>query len=448
MHWIALQPRPEALADASTNAQALPADLPTALAWWALQFTPLVAWVDASLVLEVSASERLFGGRTALLQGLFAAQPVALQQAQGATALLALGRLWSAQPEAPIDTLPLHSLAAARAHLSTLQRLGCATWGQLRALPRAGLARRFGAALLEALDRAYGLRPERYPWLRLPDVFAQSLELAAAVEAAPALLFAARRLLAQLLLWLRARQQGVLALELQWQLDARRSNASHVDAHHHGDGRGQLVLRTAQPTQDMAHVQRLLGELLAQVQLPAPVLYLRLRSLQTQALAGESHSLLPDDQRKGGSLHQMQERLAARLGGGQVLCVQPQALHNPQHMQRWLPWAPGPASRPAGAAMLEAQQAVLLPSWLLSEPQPLQTQHDCPQYHGPLTLLAGPQRLESGWLDEAASLRDYYVARSAHAGLLWIYRERLPGTGQKKTSTAPGRCWFLHGLFA
>jgi protein ImuB len=38
-------------------------------------------------------------------------------------------------------------------------------------------------------------------------------------------------------------------------------------------------------------------------------------------------------------------------------------------------------------------------------------------------------------------LRDYFVARSAQAGLLWIYRERLAQAGVE-----PG--WFLHGLFA
>ena len=51
-------------------------------------------------------------------------------------------------------------------------------------------------------------------------------------------------------------------------------------------------------------------------------------------------------------------------------------------------------------------------------------------------LLAGPERLESGWWsllssaeaegDELA-LRDYYVARSPHAGLLWVYRRRNAG---------------------
>jgi threonine/homoserine/homoserine lactone efflux protein len=60
----------------------------------------------------------------------------------------------------------------------------------LRALPRAGVARRFGAPLLQALDQACGQGPDRYPWLLMPEVFEASLELAAQVETAPALLWA------------------------------------------------------------------------------------------------------------------------------------------------------------------------------------------------------------------------------------------------------------------
>ena len=438
MHWIAVQRAPEAGGGSGVVAGDAPAlvDVDQALDWWALQFTPLVARVEGSLVLEVSGSERLFGGRAALLQRLFEsdAPTVTLRHAQGATSLLALARLWAQTPDASLNALPLQALAAARVHLPTLMRLGCSNWGQLRALPRAGLARRFGAGLVDALDRAYGVRPELYPWLTLPDVFDAPLELSAAVESAPALLFGARRLLAQLLVWLRARQRGVLALELLWELDARRSNALHVDAHHLGSGQGRLELRTAQATQDMQHLQRLLGEQLAQVILPAPVLYLRLRSLQTQTLAGESHSLLPEDQRQGDSLHQMLERLGARLGPEHILCVQPQADHRPEAMQTWSPWKPQPAVQASAGEMSE--QAALLPTWLLELPQPLAVQGQCPQYHGPLTLLAGPQRLESGWLDSAV-LRDYFIARSEQAGLLWIYRERL--------SQSPR--WYLHGLY-
>ena len=60
MHWIALRPSPDAAAAPTEPALV---DTATALAWWALRFTPLVARVGDVLVLEVSASERLWGGR-------------------------------------------------------------------------------------------------------------------------------------------------------------------------------------------------------------------------------------------------------------------------------------------------------------------------------------------------------------------------------------------------
>jgi protein ImuB len=504
-HWLALRLRP-ALPGA-TIAPATLSDPFTALAWRALQLTPWVAALDGALVLEISGSERLFGGRSALLQQLLTPALAPLLCAQGPTALVALGRLWAAAPAAEgagarhdahgamgegeqldglrmqgdaihLDALPLAALTAARAHLSTLERLGCRTWGQLRALPRAGLARRFGAALLTALDQAYGLQSEVYPWLRLPEVFDAPLELAAQVESASALLFGARRLLAQLLEWLRARQRGVLVLELRWELDARRSNALHVDAHHDASGYGRLELRTAQATQDIRHLERLLAEQLARVVLPAPVLYLRLRTLATQPLSGESHSLLLDEVRSGDSLHHMLERVAARLGPAQVLSASAQDEHRPERMQQWQPCA-APDVVPKAAAKVAAKPATpraekkgalavtsvarsttnlqlppepgaLYPSWLLATPQSLLVQHAQPQFHGPLALLAGPQRLEAGWLDgESPALRDYFVARSQRHGLLWIYCDRLGGKdGQGGTGGTDGAQWYLHGVFA
>jgi len=297
-----------------------------------------------------------------------------------------------------------------------------------------------------ALDQAYGLQPEVYPWLRLPEVFEAPLELAAQVESAPALLFGARRLLAQLLEWLRARQRGVLALELRWELDARRSNALHTDTHHDASGYGRLELRTAQATQDIRHLERLLAEQLARVVLPAPVLYLRLRTVSTQPLSGESHSLLVDEVRSGDSLHHMLERVAARLGPEQVRCVRTHAEHRPERMQHWQPTAGAAAADTGGDAVV--REGALYPSWLLTTPQSLAVHEAQPQFHGPLTLLVGPQRLEAGWLDgEAPTLRDYFIARSQRHGLLWIYCERLSGARGRDAHSAPGQ-WYLHGLFA
>ena len=435
MHWIALQPLPEAeLSDALT-----------ALGWWALQFSPKVARCEDAVLLEVSASERLWGGAKALLnQIVFSPKPVAkLNYALGATSLIALARLQLAQPQrTQPDELPLAALAAARAHLATLQRIGCTQWGQLRALPRAAVVRRFDAALLDALDRAYGEQPEIYPWLVLPEVFEAALELSFEVQTAPALLFAARRLLKQLGVWLQMRQRAARSLVLNWSMDRRRDAASE----------GELVLRSAEPTCDMTHMGRLLAEHLARIRLPAPVLGLRLRTLETQQLVARNASLLNDESGPGESLQQLLERLSVRLGAPQVLQMQAQADHRPERMQRWQ--AASSAAQlmtgRAGPVPLSWQQNLpgpaLYPTWLLAKPVRLALHGNVPQYQGALTLMAGPQRLETGWWGEGGSaLRDYFLARSSRMGLLWIYRERLTG---------PGGClgaeqkWYLHGLFA
>lgn len=462
-HWIALQPE---LADAKAGSTEL-TDPVQALGWWALRYTPKVARCNEVLLLEVAASTRLWGGLPTLLQHVFTSnRPVALiNYAQAATSFIAIARLlvapgrpYTVASEVPADTLPLHTLAAAQPHLETFARLGVVTWGQLRALPRAGLSRRFGAGLLSALDQAYGVGPDIYPWLTLPEVFDVALELPSQVDSAPALLFAARRLLAQLKVWLQLRHLGVLGLELIWQMDERRHTAHQ----------GALPLRTAQPTQDTNHLQRLLSEHLAHVSLPAPVHTLRLRTLETQAMGNQSASLVLDTQREGDGLTQMLERLSARLGADRVLQLQPRMDHRPEQMQVWLSATQFVAcdamnKRARGKKSLKNKRLPMdaptswaqgtAPTWLLAEPLKLAVVQQHPYYQGLLTLLAGPQRLEAGWWGGGElALRDYFVARSSLADLLWIYRERV---GRPATESTDGLDrsvanpeWYLHGFFA
>lgn len=425
MYWIALLPSHE--------------DERTAWGWRALQFTPRVAQVDEALLVEASASLRLWGGRKGLLARLLQeTQPLApVQWAQARTALSALGllrlQLRGESPPARLpQDLPLHVLTAAREHVPTLERIGCRSWGDLRALPRAGVARRFGAPLLEALDCACGERPERYPWLTLPEEFDLKVELAALATTAPELMWAAQRLLTQLHAWLQARHRGVLALELEWTLDLRRLKGVRLPPHE------QLTVRTAQPTQDIAHLRRLVAEHLSRSTLSAPANHLRLRSLETIPWAGASKSLLPEDNVKGERLHQLVERLSVRLGEGNVVRPQARADHRPEHMQRWKP-----AREEAGKQGKEPLPCdAIYPPWLLPQPLRLEVRGEKPQYHGPLRLLAGPQRLETGWWDDGAqgpALRDYFIARSDEAGLLWVYRERLQPNAVR---------WYLQGIYA
>jgi protein ImuB len=199
------------------------------------------------------------------------------------------------------------------------------------ALPRGGLVRRFGAQLRTALDAAWGLRPETHAWLTLPDVFEQKLELPALAETGPELMWSANRLLSALQIWLRARQRGARAFELQWTLDLKRFNGVNLPPHQ------QVTVRTAEPTQDMAHLRRLLSEKLALCTLAAPASWLKLRTLETDPWAGASTSFLPEDNRKGDRLHELVERLSVRLGAQQVVVPCALADHRPERKQAWRP---------------------------------------------------------------------------------------------------------------
>lgn len=429
MYWIALLPSHE--------------DERTAWGWRALQFTPRVAQVDEALLVEASASLRLWGGRKGLLARLLQeSQPLApVQWAQARTALSALGLLrlqlrGESRPARLPQDLPLDVLSAAREHVPTLERIGCRSWGDLRALPRAGVARRFGAPLLEALDAAHGERPERYPWLTLPEEFDLKVELAALATTAPELMWAAQRLLTQLQVWLQARHRGVLALELEWTLDLRRLNGIRLPPHE------QLTVRTAQPTQDIAHLRRLVAEHLSRSTLSAPANHLRLRSLETMPWGGASKSLLPEDNVKGERLHQLVERLSVRLGEGSVVVPQAQADHRPERMQRWVPARNTlpPCAPPAGDS--------LYPCWLLPRPLPLEVRNSVPHYGGPLRRLTRLYRVETGWWEAGEpAFRDYFIARSEEAGLVWIYRERPPSMAQGLEQAREFR-WYLQGLYA
>ena len=519
MFWIALLPNPsktEPLSPPHEPSPGAPLVLPIEiLAWQVLRFGPRVALLEEAVLLEAQASLRLWGGKRRLLQELerleAGGDPIIMASAPSALAALALARhtrdpppgrhLSAARLQAGLDALPLHTLSAAALHAPTLARLGCRSLGQVRALPRGGLQRRFGAALLDALDQAYGSKPESHVWITLPETFAQRVELPMHTESADTLLFAARRMLLALQAWLAARQSGIRSFELQWLYE-----------HHHRDeaASGGLVIASAQASRDLAHWLRLLAEHLARQSLAAPVCELRLQVTQTEPLAPDNSSLLPDPGQEQSDLLQFLERVGARLGADKVLSPQPHSDHRVERQALWQSAVqmhaagskPSHRRRPLSSAVLAQAQPLdcglrrndepsrfgarpdrqgeghsPLPCWLLGQALALPVDaQDRPLYQGALKLLAGPERIEAGWWDCDApapedrqregrrgaehpregsrapehpregprnpsnnlALRDYFLAQSEHAGLLWIYRERRPAPGAAQ--------WFLHGI--
>ncbi len=466
MLWLALKHTPEAT---PPTPGALPlVNDPAWLGTWALQFSPRVAWVEEAWLLEVSTTLRLWAGLPGLLDQLH----TRFQRLEGAgslhahvgpTALAALARWRTSDGPSPpehsprLTDLPLHTLGAARPHLAALARMGVHTWGQLDRLPRGGVARRWGHAVLLALDQGLGRVTESHPWLSPAPGFDQRLSCSHAMDTNAALMQPAAQLLAALHAWLQARQRGALALRWQWTHDARRDTPAD----------GGFDLHLAQPTQHLHHLLELTTEHLAHTTLAAPVLTLRLRTLAHAPCVPPSGALRFHAASPAGSApspHDWAEllaRLRARLGPQAVLQWHSVPTHWPDAMQQAHPAQATPATvatphAPAEQGQAKAPPASTLPTWLMHRPQALRVADQRPHFLGPLELLAGPQRLELthwphpapatpgppplGQPEDWASHRDYFVARSPGAGLVWVFRTRplLAATPR----------WFLHGWFA
>jgi protein ImuB len=407
-----------------------------------LQYTPEVAQAEeASILLDVTASLSAFGGRLALCRRVrrsidalgFTAQIGAAPTAQGAWLLAhASSRrrraVLMATLSRRLDALPFALLPPTRPYHELLEGIGCRTLGDLRKLPRAGLQRRTSKDVLTALDRAHGNAPELFDWLQTPAAFAAKLELPNRIDHAEALLFAARRLIVQMVGWLVAQQLAVSRFVLL--LEHERGRAAVAPT--------AVEISLAEPAWHDEHLMRLLKERLGRIELTAPVIALGLSATQLAPMAPPTASLFAEP---GGSPEddsRLLELLTARLGADHVLSPAPIEDFRPELGNVWT--AASAKKAPAANRPNDVPNNVALPRpfWLLDKPIALLVRNHRPFYGSPLSMIGGPERIESGWWDGGLAMRDYFIAQGADAACYWIYRER----GQQEIQ------WFLHGLFA
>ncbi|MFG3694240.1 Y-family DNA polymerase [Stutzerimonas stutzeri] len=303
-----------------------------------------------------------------------------------------------------LESIPVERLGLPRDVASAFARMGLRTLKQILALPRDGLARRFCAETLRHLDTLLGHRPLALEFHRPPDLFDARIELNFEVESHQALLFPLRRLTADLAAYLAGRDSGVQRFTL------------HLEHRQLADSQVPVGLLSAE--RDPAMLFELTRGRLEHLQLPAPVLAVRLIARELPTFVPEHRELFDERPQQSLPWEQLRERLRARLGDDAVQGLAAHADHRPE-----CAWQSQPVTRNALPSDITPR-----PGWLLAEPKPL--------HEASLRVLAGPERIESGWWDGGDVRRDYYLVETRTGQRGWAFR------------STDGGPLLLHGWFA
>jgi protein ImuB len=413
----------------------------------AQQFTSLVSIeMPNALLLEIKGSLKLFGSLEVLHAGIDAVWRRLALRAQSATAPTTLAALWLARTGKEVRIENPGLLAGALAQLpiactswdpewlQTLRAMGVTRVGELLRLPRSGISRRLSPRVILDLDIALAKQAAPRRAFVPRERFRERCDFETEIETVVYLQKALEPLLGRCAQFLRERQAGVQALELE--LRHRVIPATRVR------------FGLASITSECRRLTDVMDEKLNRLELAAPVRGMELLSGFLRPLSASSLDAFAG-LRGGGrdTAPQLVERLRARLGETAVYGVCSIPEHRPEAAWRRVHELSLTAAERLrdmhghdGSGKREDQVRIdhdtPRPVWLLAEPV-MFSAADLQQLHqGGLLLEEGPERIESGWWDGKGVARDYYIARQLHGARWWVFQERH------------SKSWYLHGVFA
>jgi protein ImuB len=423
------------------------------IADWARRYSPWTAADEPDgVVIDITGCAHLFAnhlceGEPALaadLTGRLRAAGFSARAAIADTPAAAWGLVRFGSPEdrrlERLDGLPLAALRLPVEMVEGLHALGLRRIGDLHAMPRAGLAARFGSRLLQHYDQAFGRLDEPISPRRPVPEHRERLTFAEPISTPESIAGALRHLLGRLCKGLEAAGQGVRRLRL----DAHRTD-QRVD-----DEPQSLMLGTSRPTRDPAALARLAAPLLERID-PGPGLEtLVLSATETGPLTAIQTGIDgegADSQGIDDRLAELVDRLALRLGERAVLRLVPRESWLPERCVAPLapvealpvpkPW---PAGRPRPLRLLTPPEPIEATAPLPDDP-PLQFVWRGLRHR--VSRAEGPERIECEWWRPEGSLglavRDYYRVEDGAGRRFWLFRAGLYRPGEWPR-------WFLHGF--
>lgn len=421
------------------------------IADWADRYTPLVATDgEAGLMLDVTGSVHLFGGEAAMVADLLArlevqgfAASAAIADTPGAAS--AAARFTKRPVVAPggaaemLKPLPMAALRLPLETVAMLERVGLKRIGQIIGAPRAPLAARFGAGLIQRLDQALGQEEEAIsPRRAMPELMAER-RFAEPISRVEDIAATTASLAGSLEERLAERGIGGRSFEL---------------ALYRVDG---IVSRTTIGTSRPLRTPRLIGELFAEKfdlltdELDAGFGFEMVRLAVLAADDDRPAQIdLAGDADGDADLSRLIDRIGVRLGLERIVRIAPGDSHVPERAAAALPATHG-ATALAWPEMPE-EEPIDRPLRLFARPEPVETIAEIPE--GPplrfrwrralyeVARAEGPERIAAEWWREDGLTRDYYRVEDSAGHRFWLFREGL----YDRETAAPR--WFLHGLFA
>jgi protein ImuB len=450
---------------------------------------------DAGLLLEVTGCAHLFGegaeGERALLGDLvgrlvrhgFACRAAMADTAGAAWALARHAErqadLWCA-PAAQRDqlaALPVEALRLDAEALDTLYRLGLRLVGDLYAVPRGPLTRRFGDAPVLRLDRALGVIDEPIVPRRPAPAWRTRMAFAEPIGRPEDIAAACDRLL--LAICDQFERGGVGARQLELALFRVDGTVERT------------AIGTSRPSRDPRHLGKLFEERLRELDAGFGVELMMLSAPVVEAFKPRQESLPAAEPERGhpqAYLHdppgplmaisdagkdarapedddatsELLDRLTQRLGSARVLALHPRASHLPERAVATLPAARGTPR--AGSWTAQSGLKPARPLRLLAQPEPIDVTAPVPddppllfrwrQMTHRVTRADGPERLvEEWWLGNEPARnavsstprpRDYYRIEDEVGQRFWVFRD---GAFNRADTGRTAR-WYLHGFCA
>ena len=401
---------------------------------------------DAGLVLDATGSAHLWGGEAQMLHEMeekLSLLGLTAQLAMAPThgAAWALARYGGARLIATSETLttmtaplPAHALRLTPDTVLLLKRLGLKSIGDVAAVPRVSLARRFSRAAL----------PQN-PLLRLDQLTGRLAEPVSAPDDPPR--FAVQARLAEPIQDPTPHLPS-LCDELCAGLAAAGFGARRITVTvYRTDGEvSDVTVACARASRDAAHLAKLFDGKLEAINPGFGFDLITLSASVAEALT-PSQTQLDGRIDEDAELARLVDRLSARLGATAVHSPAPRQSHIPERATDWQPAMARAPQRPA----LRGDR----PIRLFDHPEEVHVVYAVPE--GPpaqfvwrrvthrVARFAGPERIAPEWWRDrpGTRLRDYYRIEDQRGQRYWIYRDGIMEDGR---GTVPR--WFVHGAFA